>query len=99
MKTQIEKAFTVSLILSMYFNTVLVMVKELVPEVKIWMKTYLFHHWLGHGFFVLLFFVLCGMLLNQAGVKPNAKKMPLYIISSIIISGLGISVFYINHVH
>jgi hypothetical protein len=99
MKTQIEKAFTVSLVVSIYFNTLLVVMKELVPELKMFMKTYLLHHWLGHGFFVLLFFVLCGLLFNKVRVKPNIKNMPAYIISSIIISGIGISVFYITHVH
>lgn len=99
MKTQIEKALTVSLVASIYFNMVLVVVKELVPALKDFMKTYLFHHWLGHGVVVLLFFVVCSVLLSKISIKPNTKKVPFYMVSSIIITSIGISAFYISHVH
>jgi hypothetical protein len=99
MKTQVEKVLAVSLIASIYFNMLLVAAKELVPGLKQLMKTYLFHHWLGHGVLVLLFFGACSWLLSKTSISPNAVKMPSYIVSGIIIATIGISVFYISHVH
>ncbi len=99
MKTSVEKALTVSLVASIYFNMALVVIKELFPVLKDYMKTYLFHHWLGHGVVVLLFFVACSVLLSKINIKPNVEKVPFYMVSSIIITTIGISVFYISHVH
>jgi uncharacterized membrane protein len=99
MKTQVEKVLAVSLIASIYFNMLLVAAKELVPGLKQLMKTYLFHHWLGHGVLVLLFFGMCSWLLSKTKINPNTQKVPFYIVSGIIVSTLGITVFYISHVH
>lgn len=99
MKTQTEKALAVSLVASIYFNMVLVVAKELFPALKDFMKAFMFHHWLGHGVLVLLFFVLCSRLLSKTNINPNTVKVPRYIVLGIIITTVGISAFYISHVH
>jgi len=99
MKIQTQKAFTLALIATFYFNLILVIVKELAPNMKEFMKNYLLHHWLGHGILVLFFFMFCGLILTKINLKLNLEKMPFYIVSSIIITSLGISTFYIIHVH
>lgn len=99
MKTQAQKALAVSLVASIYFNMFLVVAKELIPGLKNFMKTYLLHHWLGHGLLVLLFFGGCSLLLNKTNISPNVAKVPFYIVSGIIVSTIGISVFYISHAH
>ncbi|HEY1047330.1 MAG TPA: hypothetical protein VGF79_12870 [Bacteroidia bacterium] len=99
MKTQIEKAFTLSLICAIYFNTFLVLLKELQKPVKQFLHSYLLHHWVGHGIAVIVFFLLLGLLFRRLSVNVNLQKMPLHIVSSIVISSIGISIFYLTNVH
>lgn len=95
-----QKAFTLALIHAIYFNAVLVLVKELVPQFKLFLRRVCMHHWLGHGLLLLMFFVLAGLLYNYADIsikKPH--KVPRQILTSIIVTGIGISIFYLNNVH
>jgi hypothetical protein len=99
MRLQVEKAFTVSLILSIYFNMALVVLKELHTPFKGFLKNYLMHHWVGHGLVLLIFFTLLGLLLNRLQINPNLKKVPFHLVLSMLVSSIGISMFYLNHVH
>lgn len=99
MKTKIDKAFTLSLIGAIYFNTVLVILKELYQPVKHLLQVLLFHHWLGHGVLVIVFFLLCGWLFVRLRVNVKLQKMPWYTLSAIVINTIGISIFYLTHAH
>lgn len=100
MTTHTQKAFTLALIHAIYFNAVLVLVKELVPGFKSFLRTVCMHHWLGHGVMLLLFFFLAGLLYNYADINIKKQhKVPSHILTSIILTGIGISIFYFNNVH
>lgn len=59
------------------------------------------HHWVTHGLFDLILFVILGWALSKAGggqgVKISANGLVSCIIGAVIISGVLISGFYLLH--
>jgi len=80
-------------------NTLLVIIKELVPPLKKAMAAALGHHWTTHGVIVLCLFLVLGVVLART-VRPefwNAGRLGSVILWSVIIGSGALAAFYLVH--
>jgi hypothetical protein len=95
------RSFGVSLAITSVLSSLLVIVKELDEGVLNWMKGATPHHWITHGVFDILAFVIIGFALAQlhggTGVRVSAKSLAAVIVGAVVISGLVIAGFYLIH--
>jgi hypothetical protein len=93
------RSFGLSLAITSVLSALLVVLKELNEGVLGWMKGATPHHWITHGVFDLLAFVIIGIALSQLhggeGVRVSTKGIALAIVGSVTISGLIIAGFYL----
>ena len=64
-----------------------------------WMNTVTIHHWVTHGAFDLMVFVVLGWLLAQlnggAGLRISTKSFVTMIVGAVLLGGLTIAGFYL----
>ncbi|HDQ03130.1 MAG TPA: hypothetical protein ENN23_00935 [Deltaproteobacteria bacterium] len=101
-KTNMDKyllGFGLSLVVTNLLNAVILVVKEVSSPVMNVMKAALGHHWTTHGVFLLFVFVILGVVfsINEVGEKWDSLKMMYYIIGSVIISVVIITVFFLPY--
>jgi len=91
--------FGLSLVVTNLLNAVILVVKEVSSPVMNVMKAALGHHWTTHGVFLLFVFVILGVVfsINEVGEKWDSLKMMYYIIGSVIISVVIITVFFLPY--
>jgi len=91
--------FGISAAIMSILNTLLVIVKELVPPLKKTMAAALGHHWTTHGAVVLVLFLVLGVVLARS-VRPeswNGGRLGNLILWSVGI-GIGtLAAFYLLH--
>lgn len=89
--------FTLSAMVAMVFNTVLVWVKESNPGVNAYMKSLTGHHWITHGLAVVIMFLVPGFLFSKLRSVRNIRGVTLtyMLILVVILSGLGILGFFL----
>ena len=92
-------SFGLSLAITSLLSALLVVLKELNEPVLNWMKQVTVHHWVTHGTFNLIVFVVLGLLLAQlnggAGVRISAKSFTNVIVGAVVLGGLIIAGFYL----
>ena len=93
-------SFGLSLAVTSLLSAVLVVVKELNQStILAWMKATTGHHWVTHGVFDILVFVILGLLLsrvqNRRGPQISAGMLSTVIICAVVVSGLLIAGFYL----
>lgn len=93
------RSFGLSLAITSVLSSLLVVLKELDEGVLNWMKAATPHHWITHGVFDILAFVVIGLALSQLhggeGVRTSAKGITVAVVGSVAISGLIIAGFYL----
>jgi hypothetical protein len=97
-----SRSFGLSFAITSVVSALLVIIKELSEEgVLALMKAITGHHWVTHGLFDLILFVVLGWALSRAGrglgVKISANGLVACIVGAVIISGILISGFYLLH--
>ncbi len=93
-------SFGLSLAITSILSALLVIVKETNENtVLAWMKKATGHHWVTHGIFDLIAFVVLGLLLARAhggdGVRTSGKGLITTIVVTVVIAGLLIAGFYL----
>jgi hypothetical protein len=93
-------SFGVSLGITCMVSALLVILKELSEHsVLVWMKSATGHHWVTHGLFDLVVFVVLGLLLAQAnqgsGITISEKGLVSVIVGGVVLGGLIIAGFYL----
>lgn len=91
--------FGISVVIMSILNTLLVIVKELVPPLKKAMAATLGHHWTTHGAIVLVLFLLLGVVLARS-VRPESwggGKLGSMILWSVSIGIGALAAFYLLH--
>jgi len=100
--TTIEKTttgFCLSAAVMSILNTLLVIIKELMPPFKAGMAKAMGHHWTTHGVAVLGLFVVLGFVLAST-VKTESwstDKLGKAIVWSVILSCIALALFYLLH--
>jgi hypothetical protein len=94
------RSFGLSFAITSIVSAILVIVKESNEEtVLAWMKAATGHHWITHGLFDLVLFVLLGWALSKLndgdGVRISANLLIGRIVGAVLISSLLIMGFYI----
>lgn len=91
--------FGLSLMIMLILNGVLVIIKESSPALMKWMAGLTGHHWITHGIFVIVLFLVLGLIFSalQPAEKPwlDAKKIVSGTIVSAIIGYVLIAGFYL----
>jgi hypothetical protein len=87
-------SFGLSLAITCLISALLVVVKELSPNVVLaWMKQATIHHWITHGIIDMVVFVGLGLALVKVPISlGNVRRM---IVGSVVVSGLIIAGFYL----
>jgi hypothetical protein len=102
METNSMGKYTISLGLSLAITSVLtallVVMKEISQNtVLVWMKRITGHHWVTHGLFILILFVVIGWLLAKANggqvVKMTANRLIIMFVTGVVLGGLIIAGF------
>ena len=96
------KSFGLSFAITSVVSALLVIIKESSEEgVLAVMKSITGHHWVTHGLFNLILFVVLGWALGRVnkgqGVNLSANGLVSCIIGAVVISGALISGFYLLH--
>jgi hypothetical protein len=92
-------SYGLSLAITSVLSALLVVLKELNEPLLNLMKQVTIHHWVTHGAFDLIVFVVLGWLFAQlnggAGPKMSAKTFITVLVGSVVIGGLIIAGFYL----
>ena len=101
-KTNMNKyalGFGLSLVVTNLLNAVILVVKEVSSPVMNVMKAALGHHWTTHAVLLLFVFVVLGAVFSiyEVGAKWDSRKMMYYIIGSVIISMVIITVYFLPY--
>lgn len=93
---QLTISYIISYVITAIFSSVLTIVKDLNAPLKDWMKSLTTHHWITHGIFVVVLFLLLALLFNQqkVGKKLTADQLSNWVIWGTILSGLILVGFY-----
>lgn len=94
------RSFGLSFAITSIVSAILVIVKESNEDtVLVWMKAATGHHWITHGLFDLILFVVLGWILsrpnNAEGIRISANRLIGSIAGAVVISSLLIMGFYI----
>jgi len=91
--------FGLSLMVMLILNGVLVIIKESSAPLQKWMAALTGHHWITHGFFVIVLFLVLGLIFSalQPAEKPwlDSRKIMIGTIVSAIIGYVLIVGFYL----
>ena len=92
-------SYGVSLAITVLLSAFLVVFKELNEPLLNFMKKVTIHHWVTHGAFDLMVFVVLGWLLAQlnggAGLRISTKSFVTMIVGAVVLGGLIIAGFYL----
>lgn len=93
-------AFGVSLGITSLVSALLVVIKELSEDsILAFMKSVTGHHWVTHGLFALLVFVVLGYVLalpnKGQGIKMAENSVIAVIVAGVVVGGLIIAGFYL----
>jgi hypothetical protein len=93
------RSFGLSFAITSVVSALLVIIKESSEGVLNLMAAITGHHWVTHGLFNLILFVVLGWVFSRAGkgqgVKISANGLVSCIVGAVIISGILISGFYL----
>jgi uncharacterized Tic20 family protein len=93
------RSFGLSLAITSVLSAILVIIKESSEGVMKFMKTVTFHHWVTHGLFVVVLFVVLGWAFsrtnNGQGPSMTAERLIQVIVGSVVVSGVLIAGFYL----
>jgi hypothetical protein len=92
-------SYGVSLAITVLLSALLVVFKELNEPLLNFMKKVTIHHWVTHGAFDLIVFVVLGWMLAQlnggAGLKISTTSFITMMVGAVVLGGLIISGFYL----
>lgn len=93
-------SFGLSLAITSVLSALLVVVKEIGHSTVLpLMAKITGHHWVTHGLFILILFVVIGWILGRAnggnGVKMTVNRLITTIVGGVVLGGLIIAGFYL----
>jgi len=95
------RGFALSVAVTSILSALLVMGKELNEDLLKFMKAVTVHHWVTHGIFDLIVFVALGLLLSKSnngqGPAIDDELLTKIVVSSFLLSNIGIALFFIIH--
>jgi len=96
---KLSAGFGVSFLITSIFNGLLVLAKETYSPLKSLMKSLSGHHWITHGIFVIILFIVLGYIFSKTDMdkKIDADKTSGLIIAGTVLGGLIIVGFYFKH--
>lgn len=91
--------FGLSFLIASIFNGLLIIAKESYGPLKSSMKSLSGHHWITHGIFIILLFIIFGYIFSRTGIdkKIDADKVSFLVIIGTILGGLIIAGFFFRH--
>ena len=97
--SKVTSGFGLSLIIMLFLNAVLVVIKETYSPLLKWMAALTGHHWITHGIFIMGLFFILGIIFSlvQPAEKPwlDAKGVIIGLIVSMVIAFVMIAGFYL----
>ena len=89
--------FGISLVVTSFFNAVILIIKEKNDAVMNAMKAALGHHWTTHGAIVVIVFLVLGFIFSgmKLETKFDSRQMLKYIVWAVIISVVIIAGFFL----
>ena len=96
---KLSAGFGVSFLIASIFNGLLIVAKESYAPLKDWMKSLSGHHWITHGIFVIVLFIVLGYLFSGAGLvkKIDADRTSGLVIAGTVLGGLIVLGFFCKH--
>lgn len=93
-------SFILSFAISSIFTSLLVIFKESNEGLKEWMANLTGHHWVTHGVFTIILFLILGFVFSKTSIpkKLSTENLTNIVIWSTIIGSLLISGFFILHI-
>lgn len=84
--------FGISAAITIILNMFLMILKEKIPEFHDAMVAFTGHHWVSHGVIDVVIFILLGIFFAKKALNKNISAL---LISSTIISIVGVMIFFI----
>jgi uncharacterized membrane protein SirB2 len=96
---KLSVSFGVSFLIASIFNGLLVIAKENYTPLKDWMKSLSGHHWITHGIFVIILFIVLGYVFSGIDLskKIDADRTSSLVIAGTVLGGLIIVGFFFKH--
>jgi uncharacterized membrane protein YdcZ (DUF606 family) len=91
--------FGVSYLIASILNGMLVVGKDSYAPLKSWMKSLTGHHWISHGIFIIVVFIVLGYIFSKTDLnkKIDADKTVGLVIAGTLLGGLIIVGFFFKH--
>lgn len=96
---KLSVGFGVSFLFASIFNGLLIIAKETYAPLKDLMKSLSGHHWITHGIFVIVLFLVLGYIFSKTDMdrKIDADKTSGLVIVGTVLGGLIIVGFFFKH--
>ncbi len=96
---KLSVGFGISFLIASIFNGLLLIAKESYAPLKGWMKSLSGHHWITHGIFVIVVFIVLGYVFSGRDMymKVDADKTSGLVIVGTVLGGLIIVGFFFKH--
>jgi len=96
---KLSVGFGVSFLIASIFNGLLIVAKESYAPLKDWMKSLSGHHWMTHGIFVIVLFIVLGYIFSRTDLnrKIDADRTSGLVIAGTVLGGLIIAGFFFKH--
>jgi hypothetical protein len=92
-------SYALALAVVSVLNGILVIIKESSKSVLAWMAGLTGHHWVTHGVFVIVAFVVLGWLFSRAnggrGIQIPASRLIGLVVGAVVVGGAIIAGFYL----
>lgn len=91
--------FGISFLIASIFNGLLIVAKESYAPLKNLMKSLSGHHWITHGIFVIVLFIMLGYIFSKTDMdkKIDANNTSGLVIAGTVLGGLIIVGFFFKH--
>ncbi len=89
--------FGLSFLISSLASAVLVILKEENAALLAWMKAFLGHHWVTHGVFAIVLFIVLGLVFSGLHLGKNwtEKHLVTFVLIGAVLSTLIVGVFFL----
>ena len=96
---KLSVGFGISFLIASIFNGLLIVAKESYAPLKNLMKSLSGHHWMTHGIFLIVLFIVLGYIFSRTDLdkKIDADRTSGLVIAGTIAGGLIIAGFFFKH--
>lgn len=90
-------ALALSAAVTVIFNTALTWIKDAYDPLNRFMALLSGHHWITHGVFDIVLFIVLGMLFYRSGMasRMNPLRLAQVLFGAVVLAGFGLAAWFV----